>query len=101
MIIVFGSINMDFSIVLDQLPGPGETVLSQDYTLTPGGKGGNQALAAARPAMVANLDKLRPIAARHKRSHWARSCASSKSGTPSWNASRKCRACAHSTGNAG
>ncbi|MBL8638996.1 MAG: ribokinase [Alphaproteobacteria bacterium] len=48
MIIVFGSINMDFSIVLDQLPGPGETVLSQDYTLTPGGKGGNQALAAAR-----------------------------------------------------
>ncbi|HNQ92060.1 MAG TPA: ribokinase [Alphaproteobacteria bacterium] len=48
MIIVFGSLNMDFSISLDKLPVPGETVLSTDYILTPGGKGANQALAAAR-----------------------------------------------------
>ena len=48
MIIVFGSLNMDFSVRLDRLPAPGETVLSSDYNLNPGGKGANQALAACR-----------------------------------------------------
>ena len=48
MIIVFGSLNMDFMISLDRLPVAGETVLSSDYQLMSGGKGGNQALAAAR-----------------------------------------------------
>ena len=48
MIIVFGSLNMDFSISLDKLPVAGETVLSTEYELTSGGKGANQALAAAR-----------------------------------------------------
>lgn len=48
MIIVFGSLNMDIAIGLEKFPEPGETVLSRDYTLTPGGKGANQALAAAR-----------------------------------------------------
>ena len=48
MIIVFGSINMDINIRLKAFPEAGETVLSQSYTSTPGGKGANQALASAR-----------------------------------------------------
>lgn len=48
MIIVFGSINMDLNMGVKRFPAPGETVISLDYTTTPGGKGANQALAAAR-----------------------------------------------------
>jgi ribokinase len=48
MIIVFGSINMDMSLKVDKLPVPGETVLTNEYVLYPGGKGANQALAAVR-----------------------------------------------------
>lgn len=58
MIVVFGSINMDMSVRLEKLPGPGETVLSTDYDLYPGGKGANQALSAARAgARVALVGK--------------------------------------------
>ncbi len=48
MIIVFGSINIDFVTPVTRLPGRGETVAGPGYTLHPGGKGANQALAAAR-----------------------------------------------------
>ena len=48
MIIVFGSINMDMSLKVETLPHPGETVLTNEYILYPGGKGANQALAAVR-----------------------------------------------------
>lgn len=48
MIIVFGSLNMDMSVKLDKFPAPGETVISENYQLNPGGKGGNQAVAACR-----------------------------------------------------
>ena len=48
MIIIFGSLNMDIAIQLEDFPEPGETVLSKSYVHSPGGKGGNQALAAAR-----------------------------------------------------
>ena len=48
MILVFGSINVDLIIPVPHLPEPGETVLGGDYALLPGGKGGNQALAARR-----------------------------------------------------
>ncbi len=48
MIVVFGSINLDFIATLDHLPKPGETALGPTYITAPGGKGANQALAAAR-----------------------------------------------------
>ena len=48
MITVFGSINVDLVTAVERLPEPGETVLGGSYTVVPGGKGANQALAAAR-----------------------------------------------------
>lgn len=48
MIVVFGSINMDMNLGVKAFPKPGETVLSPFYDMSPGGKGANQALAAAR-----------------------------------------------------
>ena len=48
MILVFGSINVDLIVPVPHLPVPGETVLGSDYTIAPGGKGANQALAARR-----------------------------------------------------
>jgi ribokinase len=47
MIIVFGSLNADLFFAVDRLPTPGETVLTPTVTLQPGGKGANQAAAAA------------------------------------------------------
>src|SRR5579875_2803967 len=48
MIVVFGSINLDLIFSLPRLPQPGETLLSPAVRIEPGGKGANQALAAAR-----------------------------------------------------
>jgi ribokinase len=48
MITVVGSINMDLVVQTDDFPKQGETVLGQLYTTVPGGKGANQAVAAAR-----------------------------------------------------
>ena len=48
MIVVFGSINADLIMFVDSLPGAGETVLCPSYRVAPGGKGANQAAAAAR-----------------------------------------------------
>lgn len=48
MILVFGSINLDFFFKCSHLPGPGETVLCPKVETSPGGKGANQALAASR-----------------------------------------------------
>lgn len=48
MLIVFGSINMDINMTLPSFPEDGETVISNSYKMTSGGKGANQALASAR-----------------------------------------------------
>ena len=48
MITVVGSINMDLVVGTDRFPKQGETVLGNLYTTVSGGKGANQAVAAAR-----------------------------------------------------
>lgn len=47
-IVVFGSINMDLVARTPRLPQSGETIVGYDFTTIPGGKGANQAVAAAR-----------------------------------------------------
>ena len=48
VIVVFGTVNVDMVTVVPRFPVPGETVKGRDYQVFPGGKGANQALAAAR-----------------------------------------------------
>ena len=48
MITVFGSINLDLTFRLPHLPAAGETVLTDRVSEAVGGKGANQAIAAAR-----------------------------------------------------
>jgi ribokinase len=48
MIVCFGSINLDLIFPLPQLPRPGQTVFGPRMQIEPGGKGANQAVAAAR-----------------------------------------------------
>lgn len=52
---VVGSINLDQVVRLARHPQPGETLLGSSFTLLPGGKGANQALAAARCGATVSL----------------------------------------------
>lgn len=47
-VVVVGSINVDMVFTSDIRPKAGETVLGKDFSLIPGGKGANQAVAAAK-----------------------------------------------------
>lgn len=47
-IVVVGSSNMDLVVKAPRIPAIGETVLGEDFIMTPGGKGANQAVAAAK-----------------------------------------------------
>ncbi len=55
MITVFGSINIDLVTPVERLPEPGETVLGKAFSVVPGGKGANQALAAARAGAAVRM----------------------------------------------
>lgn len=52
---VVGSINMDLTVTTKTMPMQGETVLGDDFFTYPGGKGANQAVAAARVGSNVNF----------------------------------------------
>lgn len=52
---VVGSVNLDHSYTVAALPRPGQTVLASAVDTSPGGKGGNQAVAAARAGAAVQL----------------------------------------------
>lgn len=66
-VVVVGSLTMDFTAVAPRMPELGETVLGTAFTMVPGGKGQNQAIAAARqmvPTAMVGLvgeDELGPL----------------------------------------
>lgn len=51
-LLVAGSANLDFVVSASHVPAAGETVLGRDFATFPGGKGANQAVAAARAGGV-------------------------------------------------
>src|SRR5437879_5469120 len=59
LVAVVGSINIDHVVVADAFPAPGETIMGKAAHLTLGGKGANQAVAAAlagaRTAMIGRV----------------------------------------------
>ena len=55
MIVVFGSLNVDLVFRVPSLPRPGETVLAPSYAAIAGGKGANQAFAAARAGAAVRM----------------------------------------------
>jgi len=55
MILVFGSLNADLVFSVPRLPRGGETVLTARHTVGAGGKGANQAAAAARSGAVTRM----------------------------------------------
>ena len=63
-ILVVGSSNTDLIIKVSEIPRPGETLLGGAFKTFPGGKGANQAVAAARAGgdvvFIASSSKGRP-----------------------------------------
>ena len=58
-ILVIGSLNADLVVRAPRFPSPGETISGEDLAIIPGGKGANQAVAAARQgAQVSMLGRV-------------------------------------------
>jgi len=51
-ILVIGSLNADLVVRTPRFPAPGETISGEDLSIIPGGKGANQAVAAARQGVT-------------------------------------------------
>lgn len=47
-VLVIGSVNMDLVVKVDRFPNPGETILSNNFQMFPGGKGANQAVCTSK-----------------------------------------------------
>ncbi|MFJ3230345.1 ribokinase [Streptomyces sp. NPDC086787] len=54
-IAVLGSLNMDLVVYVEKAPQAGETVTGREFRTTPGGKGANQAIAAARSGATVSM----------------------------------------------
>ncbi len=54
-VFVYGSINTDLVAYVERLPRPGETISGGTYASFPGGKGANQAVAAARAGVLVEM----------------------------------------------
>ncbi|NBD36591.1 MAG: ribokinase, partial [Chloroflexi bacterium] len=54
-VIILGSLNMDLVARAPHLPAPGETVTGSAFSTAPGGKGANQAVAAARLGVATRM----------------------------------------------
>src|SRR4029079_5586271 len=52
---VVSSVNADLTFTVNALPRPGQTILASSLSSSPGGKGGNQAVAAARAGASVQL----------------------------------------------
>jgi ribokinase len=59
LVVVIGSVNVDHVVTAESFPSPGQTILGRTARIAPGGKGANQAVAAAsagaRTAMIARV----------------------------------------------
>lgn len=54
-LVVVGSYNRDLSLAIDRFPEPGETRAGSDFLESPGGKGSNQAIQAARCGVAVTM----------------------------------------------
>lgn len=54
-VLVVGSINIDYVLEVNHLPRKGETILCNEFTLVPGGKGANQACTCAKLGIETTL----------------------------------------------